>query len=169
MDYYVYSHTRKDNGRCFYIGMGRAGRVKNTTERNKHYKQVLEEAGGMVPIILISGLSKEKAIELERDIISQVGKKNLTNIHKGGTGGFDFVTSEHRKKRLETIDWDQFRAAVSNGKKKYIWIATKDNTSTEYSSLKEMSKALGFWFNPVHRHFKNKTEYKGYTFTRRHK
>jgi len=166
MEYYVYIHLRKDNNKVFYIGMGKGCRITHTT-RNKPWNKVNNEAGGFNAFKLVDNLSKEEAVAIERDLISKVGLENLTNMHKGGQGGFENMTAEHRAKARRNRDDKAWRKAISEGHKKFIWTATKDGLTKEYTSLRETSNSLNFWYTPVHRHFKNKTSYYGYTFNRR--
>lgn len=84
---YVYSHIRKDNSKCFYIGKGKGNRAFETASRNPYWQNVA--AKGYDVIFLVNNVSDDKALELERDFISQIGLDNLTNYHPGGQGGFD--------------------------------------------------------------------------------
>lgn len=78
MEYYVYCHQRKDNGKCFYIGKGKGKRYEDTQFRNRHWHFTVDKYG-FTPIILVSGLSEEKAFELEASFVEQIGVENLTN------------------------------------------------------------------------------------------
>lgn len=80
-DYYVYCHNSNIDGKCFYIGVGRKDRVFSQCEhRNKNWKRKVWLEGGFSFRILVSGLPKKKALEIERSFIKQIGLENLTNI-----------------------------------------------------------------------------------------
>jgi hypothetical protein len=86
-DFYVYCHVKKTDGKCFYIGKGKNNRFKTTYSRNRYWKKVVDQHG-FEPIILINGLSEQKAFELESIICEKVGHNNLVNIRKEeGWGG----------------------------------------------------------------------------------
>tara|TARA_R110000796_G_scaffold18159_4_gene55185 strand:+ start:7698 stop:8282 length:585 start_codon:yes stop_codon:yes gene_type:complete len=100
---YVYSHVRKDTGRCFYIGKGRGKRAWNTQLRNRHWNFVANKSDFKVKI-LVSGLTDDKALELEKNFIDQIGLENLTNVQEGGQGGWSHThTPEIVKKRGKAI------------------------------------------------------------------
>lgn len=106
---YVYSHIRKDNGKCFYIGKGTGNRAFSIDNRNKHWHNV--SAKGYDVKILVNNITEDKAYKLERDFISQVGLENLTNYHEGGKGGGDkfeaakkaALSKESKEKRIATL------------------------------------------------------------------
>jgi len=93
---YVYSHIRKDNGKCFYIGKGTGDRAYDFNRPyNKHYTGTVNKYGVDVKI-LVNNVSDEKALELEKSFIHQIGLKNLTNQQEGGQGGWGHITYEQR-------------------------------------------------------------------------
>jgi len=63
--FYVYLHKRKDNGLVFYVGKGTASRHSVTHNRNKEWHLVVSEANGFTSEIIHSGLTSEKAEEIE--------------------------------------------------------------------------------------------------------
>ena len=67
---YVYSHIRKDNGKCFYIGKGTGDRAYRPEGRNKHWHSIVKKAGYEVKM-LVTNISDKKAYEVETHIISQ--------------------------------------------------------------------------------------------------
>lgn len=80
-NYYVYSHINPITNKCFYIGIGKEDRVIDAgSKRNKAWKKEVYEAGGFLFSMLISNISKEKALFYERSFIKQIGLDNLTNI-----------------------------------------------------------------------------------------
>lgn len=100
---YVYSHIRKDNNKCFYIGKGTGKRAWSTYKRNNYWNNIVNKCDYYVKI-LIDGISETKALELERDFISQIGLENLTNVQEGGQGGFSHThTPEIIARRAKTL------------------------------------------------------------------
>ena len=67
--FYVYSHLDKD-GKCIYIGKGSGNRID--TSRAEHEAAVES-------LMLVSGVSNQKSLELEKSFIKQVGLENLLN------------------------------------------------------------------------------------------
>ena len=94
LNYYVYSHTRKDNGKCFYIGKGKGRRAYTSQHRNKHWNSIVNKCGYDVSI-LVNSISEDKALELERSFISQLGLDTLSNATPGGDYN-PMTSAEHR-------------------------------------------------------------------------
>jgi len=98
--YFVYKHTRKDKNTIFYIGIGKIRTDKlATTFKMQHYRAYSKQ--GRNPIwkrivakseydieIIITGVSFNKAKNLEIELISKYGKIKekglLANISDGG-------------------------------------------------------------------------------------
>jgi hypothetical protein len=86
-NYYVYSHNKISDSTCFYIGIGKNARVYDGgSKRNKFWQSVVINEQGFSYNILVNGVTKKKALELEQNFISQIGIKNLTNIMGDGQG-----------------------------------------------------------------------------------
>jgi hypothetical protein len=113
--FYVYEHWRPDTGVCFYVGKGKGKRawdLKNM--RNPHYKSIvskLTSAGMSVDVrIIISNVSNETALAVEKDRIAFYGIKNLSNMTLGGDGlsnpspEIRLKISLSQKKRFENIE-----------------------------------------------------------------
>lgn len=80
MEYYVYAHLNPDTNQCFYIGKGKGNRVKDgNTGRSTRWNQYTDHCGGFKWKILVNGLSKRKALEIESSFIKQIGIDNLVN------------------------------------------------------------------------------------------
>lgn len=86
-EYYVYSHNKLSDGKCFYIGIGKNDRVfDGGSKRNKFWKHIVMNENGYSFKILVNNISKKKALQLEQNFISQIGIYNLTNIMGDGNG-----------------------------------------------------------------------------------
>lgn len=91
-NYYVYSHNKLSDGKCFYIGVGKNDRVfDGGSKRNKFWKQVVKSEQGFSYNILVNNIDKKKALSIEQSFISQIGIDELANIMgsgKGNSGSF---------------------------------------------------------------------------------
>lgn len=86
-NYYVYIHKTKD-GVPFYIGKGKGKRAYSLA-RNNDWKAFVERIGEYDIEIPYNNLSEEKALEIEKQLIAQIGLNNLTNILAEG-----YITSK---------------------------------------------------------------------------
>lgn len=87
---YVYTHSRLDTGAVFYVGKGRGNRLRKSSSRNQHWKNVVAKCGGFKADIIANGLSEAEAFNFERLLISQIKIQtdlNLVNLNDGGKGG----------------------------------------------------------------------------------
>lgn len=85
-NYYVYSHNNIETGKCFYIGIGKGDRVfDGGSKRNRDWRKYVWDNNGYKFQILVNGISKEKALYIERLCINKIGLENLCNIV--GEGG----------------------------------------------------------------------------------
>ena len=134
---YVYAHIRKDNNKCFYIGIGKGERAHFAKrDYNPHWTRIAKKHGYEVKI-LVNGISIDKAKELERDFISQVGIENLTNILPGGEGGFTKEMSA-KSKTPEAL------AKLSKSRSQPVLQFTLDGTFIkEWPSQIEARKEVG--------------------------
>lgn len=86
--FYVYSHLRKTDGKCFYIGKGTGNRYKEKQSRNQYWWNVVNKHD-FESVILVNNISEGKAFELEAEFCNQIGYENLCNIRKEiGNGGW---------------------------------------------------------------------------------
>lgn len=92
--FYVYAHFRADDGRCFYVGKGKAKRAWSTN-RSAWWKRTVAKHGYNVQI-LATWDSEEDAFEHERVLIAcfrDLGHP-LVNLTDGGEGASGAVRSE---------------------------------------------------------------------------
>jgi hypothetical protein len=105
-NFYVYSHIKKTDGKCFYIGKGTGNRAFTTYSRNRYWKEVINKCG-FIPIILINNISEEKAFQLESQFCEQIGYNNLTNIRKEtGWGGHSHQPETITKLSKPVLQYD---------------------------------------------------------------
>ena len=94
----VYLHFRKDDGLCFYVGMGRPKRPFDHANRSLYWKRVKDKHGVIVQVIY-ENLSFDDAVVVERSYINHFTNSpiaKLVNLTSGGEG------SKGVKNSLET-------------------------------------------------------------------
>ena len=102
---YVYRHIRLDKNVPFYVGIGahcpenkkETYRRAYSHDRNKYWKGVVAKTEYRVEI-LFENLSREQAIEKEKELIQLYGRVflktgTLTNLTAGGDGMFNLCES----------------------------------------------------------------------------
>jgi hypothetical protein len=112
-NYYVYIHIRLDNRKPFYIGRGKGLRKDKTDNRNKYWHNVVNKAGGFIPVILESSLTHEQANKVEIKWI-KVYKENgfiLTNLTNGGGG----VSGHHWKRGPLSLHHRKILSSIKQG------------------------------------------------------
>lgn len=90
VDFYVYLHKRKTDGRVFYVGKGTSNRAWTSYSRSKFWKSIVDKHGLIVEIVS-SDLQEWAAFELEASLIALYGRKDsglgyLCNHSDGGEG-----------------------------------------------------------------------------------
>lgn len=102
--YCLYQHTRKTDGRIFYIGIGDVKRPHSKTGRNKYWKNIVKKYDYDVNV-LVENISWERACELEIIMISFYGRKDkkqgiLCNKTDGGDGTIGRIYSQETKNKI---------------------------------------------------------------------
>jgi hypothetical protein len=87
MEYYVYKHIRLKDGSIFYIGKGKGDRMYSADKRNEYWKRIVKKDGGFTAQLIKDNITDKEALELEMNIIKEIGMENLTNMTEGGNGG----------------------------------------------------------------------------------
>lgn len=77
-NYYVYIHKTKD-GIPFYVGKGKGKRAW-TTNRNTDWKEFVNRIGDYNVELPYTNLSEQKALDIEKKLIAEIGLNKLTNI-----------------------------------------------------------------------------------------
>ena len=89
----VYVHTRADDGKVFYVGIGKADRPHEVKlGRNQWWRAVVAKHGRGVHV-LTAGIDRSTASRMEVQLIAhyrRVGEP-LTNLTNGGDGGWEVV------------------------------------------------------------------------------
>ena len=104
-DFLVYVHTRLDNGEPFYVGKGTVKRIRRTTNRNQHWKRIVNKCNGFDSIIIKSGLTEDDAFQLEKDTIAEYRIKNinLCNYTDGGDGPSGYKHTDGCKLKMSEL------------------------------------------------------------------
>jgi hypothetical protein len=98
--YVVYIHTRQDNRKVFYVGIGSTrGRAYDEHSRSSDWKNVLKETFFDVSIVA-EGLSKQEAELMEERLIEAIGLDQLKNKTAGGSGALGYNHTDETKKLL---------------------------------------------------------------------
>jgi len=96
---YVYFHINLVSNEVFYVGKGKDKRAWSKTNRNQHWKNVVNKYGYRVDIIH-ENLSEKRAFEWEKLYISMFNRKNLVNLTDGGEGMSGFKFTDQQKQKL---------------------------------------------------------------------
>lgn len=102
---YVYQHIRLDTNEVFYVGISKESnynRAYSFKGRNKYWNNIVKKYGYKVEIVF-DNISKEKAIEKEKELIKFYGRKDLkegilVNMTDGGEGSENL--SEESKQKI---------------------------------------------------------------------
>lgn len=105
----LYMHTRKIDGRIFYIGIGNKKRPYSFDRKNPHWHNIVNKDGFEVTI-LVENLTWKEACDLEVKMIAFYGRKKpnkknpnygcLANMTDGGEGAKGNVKSKETRKKL---------------------------------------------------------------------
>jgi hypothetical protein len=116
----LYMHTRKSDGRIFYIGIGSHDRAYDFINRGEWWKGVYKKNGVLVKI-LKDNLSLEEACDLEIKMIAFYGRIKphpnnpnygcLINLTDGGEGGNGREWTEEQKEYLSSLWTEEKRQA----------------------------------------------------------
>jgi hypothetical protein len=129
---YVYRHIRLDTNIPFYVGLGvketdRYRRAHSKSDRNKHWRNIVNKAGYDVEIIM-EGLTFEEACAKEIEFIAlygraDLGKGPLINLTDGGEGTKGWspeyrerFSNLHKGRKLS----DEHRAKLKEARKRQV-------------------------------------------------
>jgi hypothetical protein len=106
--FYVYGHYIPNNEEPFYIGMGIKKRAYDRIKRSTWWKRYVEKHGLLIKI-LYENLSKEQAVDLEKELIKKYGRINigtgiLINLTDGGEGTIGVIRSVETRQKLSKIN-----------------------------------------------------------------
>lgn len=167
MSYCVYCHTNKSNGKKYFgitsQGVKRRWNNGHGYKSNKYFSSAIAKNGwdNFSHEIIVSGIDKESAIELEKSLIAlydTTDRKNGYNISDGGELGFlghqKPMTDETRAKigkalreselfKANRVTWNKGKHYTEEQKSKYLnaWNFTSEDTRQKISnSVKDLWK-----------------------------
>lgn len=113
-DYLVYTHTRPDTNEIFYVGKGTGKRMKCRTNRNIHWKRIVDKANGFKYDVLAKNLTEQEALNFEILMIKKMKEAGfgLCNMTNGGDGVSGFKHSPEmceaqRQRMLGVTPWNK--------------------------------------------------------------
>jgi hypothetical protein len=123
-DFYVYLHRKGTTKDVFYVGKGYGKRAWVDSNRGSFWLRVLKKHGIVVEIVE-QGLQEWYAFELEKDLISFYGRKDLgfgslINMTDGGDGVSGRKMKEDAKKKISNA---RFGKKLSKEHKEKLSIA----------------------------------------------
>jgi hypothetical protein len=150
--YYVYAYLRNSNNTPYYIGKGHSARMFN----KNHSVSVPSDRSKIV--VLAENLSNTEACDLERSLIRQYGRKDLStgilhNRTDGGEGAPGFkqtqdhinsrATDSAKAKRSKAMKGrkltESHRLSISKGNK---GVAKSNTTNMKYTKSASHSKNI---------------------------
>ena len=73
----VYSHTYDNEDKPFYIGQGRLSRAFNFLNRDKSWKNKVQDISKVKVTILNIDISIEESVKIERELIAKFGRIDI--------------------------------------------------------------------------------------------
>ena len=139
--FYVYQHRRIDENTIFYVGKGSDYRHSETSNRNKHWHNVVNK-GGFVSEIIFDNLNEELALLIEVELIDKYRRLNykLTNMTDGGEGVSGYKHTKETKKLLGELNKKRIVTEETRKKISLIWKDKKRKPFTE-EHKKKISEA----------------------------
>lgn len=99
MNFFVYVHKRKDNGRIFYVGKGCRYRHKSKWARTPHWHNIVNKYGYTAEIVK-NNLTQDAAFAFEMKLIKKYKHLGLCNLTDGGDGARGIIVSDKTRAKL---------------------------------------------------------------------
>jgi hypothetical protein len=137
-DFCVYAHIRQDTNDVFYIGKGSHNRVRQTSNRNLHWKRIVAKNNGFKSIIIADKLTEKEALTFEILLIKKARETSipLCNMTNGGDGVSGY---RHTVEVCEAQRQRMLGKTVTKGKK-----------HSDVAKLKMSRAKLGKKLSPEH-------------------
>lgn len=136
--YYVYLHKNPTTNEIFYVGKGCGRRAYIKSRRGKHYSSYVKKYGNPVVEIVKNNLTSNEAIEMERDLIAKIGRKELgggtlVNSTNGGEYGVDGMIHTDESK----LKMSKSKIGKPSNNKGKTWKLSIDKTGIKRGTYKE--------------------------------
>jgi hypothetical protein len=153
--YYVYCHRDPITKEIFYIGKGTGNRAYVFQSRGKYWINYVKKYGLPIIEILYDNLSEEESFILEKQLIENLGRKDLkngslVNLTNGGEGCSGLIHSDKTKKIISESrkgksnnkgkTWTQKVKSIAKGSKRGKYKTRKDKGKTFSQEMKENFK-----------------------------
>lgn len=100
------------NWQIFYVGIGSEKRAFSKSNRNKHWKEIVEKYPQYHVHIVLDNLTMFEAAEFEIEMIRKIGLSNLSNVSSGGIATAQGMKHTDEAKRKISINSGSKRAEV---------------------------------------------------------
>lgn len=101
--FYTYKHFTLDDKEIFYVGKGKNKRCLDIADRNLWWNNIVNKHNYYIEIDQIN-LSEKEALQREKDLITQFGRRELggklVNLTDGGEGVSGYIYSDERKQQI---------------------------------------------------------------------
>lgn len=143
--FYVYEHIRPDTGMVFYVGKGSGYRLNSRSDRNRHWKFIVNKASGFSSRIIFKSNDEELVLLVEQERIDQLRKLNikLCNITDGGEGISGLKHSQKSKEKMREAALSREHKPHTEESKQKIRLANTGVVFTEERKEKIRQKAIG--------------------------
>lgn len=143
----VYTHLKKDTNEIFYVGMGSIQRPYAKINRNRFWINIANKYDYDI-CILGKNLTKDEAIELEIEMISKIGRRDLgtgtlVNLTKGGEGNNYWQGKRRSSETKKKISAAKKGTITSAKTKKKLSIAGLGRIVTDETRLKIKESLTG--------------------------
>jgi group I intron endonuclease len=156
----VYQHRRNDTNEIFYVGIGRDNKRPHCkSRRNIIWKNIVNKHGYTVEI-LHEDLPYEECKEIERELISIHGRKDLgtgtlCNLTDGGDGVVGFFHSDETKRKiteskLNISDETKRRMSESKTGEKHPFFGKTHSDETKIKMIESQTGEKHHMFGKTH-------------------
>jgi hypothetical protein len=152
---FVYSHSRNDTGKIFYIGIGSQQDYKRAhikSNRSVHWHRIVNKVGYSIDI-LFDNLTWEEACKKEIELIKQYGRVDnntgiLINKTDGGDGTLGCVVTEGRIKIVREKQIGKFISQETREKLRIANTGKKHGPCSEERKIKISQSQIGKIVSP---------------------
>lgn len=143
--FYVYEHIRNDTDMVFYVGKGYGFRSNSKHNRNKHWHNIVNKAGGFTVNKIAEDLDEELALLVEQERIDQLKRLeySLCNMTNGGEGLTGLKHGTEARLKISIAQKNRVHGKHTEETKEKIRKAATGVVFTEERKKKIAEKAIG--------------------------